>query len=212
MIQVHGLMPSWDPAVWSDASLDPRERYRIPKPFASWAVAPVPYEVFDVIEETPPSAGLGNTLRQTWHDTSRNALFREPRAEMTKFGQGVSIDFESVRESKQSDERFADENIRCVFSMKLTGRWQRMQVHYDSRYWEKVDGKWEIRDGGSIWFKTMVPPPNGTWFKYDSTIPKGKMPRSINASLKIFLIGRGTVELRDVALSTTNRPADTDVK
>jgi len=202
-----GLMPSWDPAQWGKPDRKGRPSFGIPKPFASWAVAPVPYEVFDIVDEQPQGAGDGKTLRLTWHDPSSNAVFRQPRDAMTRFGQGVSIHL-SPRQAYSQDKNMVDENIRCVFRMKLEGRWERMHVVFGSRYFEKIDGKWEIRDGGHSNFRTMVPPQTGAWFTFDSVVAKGKFPRGIEADLVIQLIGRGNLHLRDVVVATTSKPVD----
>jgi hypothetical protein len=203
----YGLMPSWHPEEWGRPDRKGRPSYGIPKPFASWAVAPVPYEVFDVIDETPQGGGEGKTFRLTWHDPATNAVFRQPRDAMTRFGQGASLNF-SPRQAWSQDSNVVDENIRCVFRMKLEGRWERMDVTFGSRFFEQVAGKWEIRDGGHCNFRTMTPPPTGAWFTYDAVVPKGKYPRGIESDLTIQLIGRGNLSIRDVEVSTTSRAAD----
>jgi len=205
---MYGLMPSWDPETWGKPDRKGRILYEAPVPFASWAIAPVPYEVFEVIEERPPGAGEGNTFRLTWHDPATNKVFRQPRDGMTRFGQGVSIAL--LPNSKWSQGKtVVDENLRCTFRFKLEGRFERMHVSLGSRFFEMVNGKWELRDGGGAEFRTLLPPPTGgAWTTYDSVVPKGKYPRGVEAELHIQLIGRGNVSIRDVVVSTTTKAGD----
>jgi hypothetical protein len=199
MTTFFGLMPSWEPETYLAADEKGRRFYPIPAMPASWAVAPVPYEVFNVVKEEAEGNGAGNTFTLTWHDPSRNAVFRQPRDAMTSFGQGASYMFNGANLGKRSDT--VDANIRASFFMKLDGSFTRMEVFEYTDYYSGTNRL----DGGHIQFKTMNPPPTGSWFHYDAVVAKGKYPRS-PGPLEIRILGRGNISIRDVAVSTTNMP------
>jgi hypothetical protein len=198
MTNFYGLMPSWEPETYFAPDEKGRMFYPIPRMAASWAVAPVPYEVFNVVKDDGGRYGSGNTFMLTWHDPARNAVFKQPRDAVTSFGQGVSYEFSSVG---GKDAGLVDSNIRVSFFMKLEGTFTRLDVFEFAQYF---DGQNPV-DGGRLYYKSLDPAPIGNWFQYQCVIPKGKFPRELGP-LQIHLKGRGNVSIRDVACSTTNLP------
>ncbi len=194
----YGLMPSWNPDVFFAKDKKGRTLYQIPKMSASWGVAPVPYEVFHVIEEAADGNGVGNTFTQTWHDPAENSVFRQRRDAPTKFGQGVTIAFMGLE-----NEDTVDANVRLSFFMKLEGKFDRLTAVGHAGYRNGGDRP----EGGKCIFKTITPPPIGRWFHYESVVPKGKHPRDLG-EVDLWLTGRGNVSIRDVAFSTTNAAPD----
>jgi len=180
----------------------------------SWAIAPVPYEVFEVIDERPDgNNGEGDkTLQLTWHNPNSNRIFRQPRDQPTPFGVGVSYSFPSTRADKLGKtaplepwmtNNLHKGNVRISFFMKLEGSFSKLTVLYKSRFYIE-----EIRkagDGGKVFGPTMSPPPNGRWFHYEAVVGPGDRPRT-RGSLWVHLTGRGDVWIRDVAVADTEEP------
>jgi hypothetical protein len=200
MTTFFGLMPSWEPEIYLAPDDRGRMFYPIPRMPASWAVAPVPYEVFNVIKDDGGGNGAGNTFTLSWHDPSRNAVFKQPRDAMTSFGQGVAYWFDAIPEKSP---QLLDSNIRVSFFIKLDGRFDRLDVAGHAEYFDGT----AFVDGGNLTFKTIAPPPIGDWFHYESVMPKGKFPRNLGP-LEVRLQGRGDVSIRDVAYSSTHLPPD----
>ena len=221
----YGLMPNWDPEVqlpryqemMNNGFFHPEKFYRNGM-VASYGIAPVPYEVIGLVPEAPsPGKGQGtHTLLQTWHNPASNQVFRQPRDEITAFGQGVSFHFGRPRSpkirrkgvsSKEVDAWMKDNlhpgNIRVSFYMRLDGDFSRMTVHYSCRHWNR--DSLTLATGGEVNFRTMDPPPTGRWFHYESIVNPSEFPRTFG-SLSINLYGRGEVRIRDVAVGDTNRP------
>lgn len=220
----YGLMPGWNPdeayeryeQVLEEGPFNPEKFYRngaVP----SYAVAPVPYEVFGLVNEAPSRAkGQGiYTLFQTWHDPQQNMVFKQPRDQITKFGEAVSVSFEPVRRkslsrrnaSAQEVEQWMKEtlhhdNVRVSFYVKLEGDFPLMTVEYFTRHWNPESRKLD-KEGGIV-FRTVKEPPIGKWFHYESIVDKSYLPR-IPGSLVIRFHGRGEVRIRDVAVADTHR-------
>jgi hypothetical protein len=223
----YGLIPGWDP---DEAFLSYQQnlangpfrddRFYRAGTTPSYAIAPVPYEIFGLVEESASrEKGSGDyTLLQTWHDPRSNQVFRQPRNQMTRFGQAVSLSFPSARLPKLDRKNLSDAkreawikenlhngNVRTSFYMKLEGDFSRLTVGYGSRNWYRE--KLNIGDGGQIQFKTIENPPIGRWFHYQSIAGPSDQPRA-PGSLAIHLYGRGEVRIRDVAIADTFRPPD----
>ncbi|MEX2382045.1 MAG: VCBS repeat-containing protein [Opitutales bacterium] len=220
----YGLMPNWDPdeaferlqAILARGSFNPERFYRSGAT-ASYAVAPVPYELFGLVEEPPSKLrGKGDrTLLQTWYDPQNNLVFKQPRDQVTKFGQAVSMSFENARGSKLDRDKATPEeldkwiaenmhtgNVRVSFYVKLEGDFSLMTVKYNSRHWNPETGR--PNDGGGIWFHTVEKPQIGNWFQYQSIVKESHLPRS-PGRLEIHFYGRGEVRIRDVAVADTLR-------
>jgi hypothetical protein len=209
----YGLHPTWEPERTFERLTEmlaegnfSQDRFYWAGSAPSFAIAPVPYEVFKLVEEGPsPERGEGDfTLVQSWHDPRENAVFNQSRDEPTRFGQGVSIAFQPKegRKSEVKDEKIHNDNVRVSFYMKLEGDFSLMTVVYGSSVWLS-----DIRkkgQGGAIIFEKMETPPTGKWFHYESIAPAIDKPR-ISGRLAIHLHGRGEVYLRDVAVADTKR-------
>jgi hypothetical protein len=148
------------------------------------------------------SNGTGNTFQLTWHNPADNLVFKQRRDAMTRFGQGVTI---VVGAAKLPEGSFVNANVRVSFFMKLEGKFDRLEVRIGSRFYTESG---LLAEGGMIDFKTLAPPPQGSWFQYESVHPKGEKQRGLAVPVEIRLFGRGNVSLRDVALSTTDKPPD----
>lgn len=218
----YGLMPGWDPeaayvslqAILEKGPFNPEKFYRNGAT-ASYAVAPVPYEIFGLVDEAPTKTnGKGDrTLFQTWHDPRNNLVFKQPRDQMTQYGQAVSMSFEAVRAPKLNEKKASAKevdawmkenlhtgNVRVSFYVKLEGNFSLMTVNYRSRHWSPETRK--LNDGGGIFFPDMASPPIGVWFQYQSIVGKSDLPRT-PGSLIVRFHGRGEVRIRDVAVADT---------
>jgi 1,2-phenylacetyl-CoA epoxidase PaaB subunit len=193
------------------------ERFYRTGSVASYAVAPVPYEVFRVEEEAPSRQnGQGNyTLVQSWHNPQENTVFKQPRNQLTRFGEGVSLYFQpkekqkfQLRDASSQEytqwlsENLHQKNIRVSFYMKLEGEFSHLMAEYPCRRWNPKSKT--VAKGGQIRFHTMENPPIGQWFHYESIVEKADLPRT-TTGLYVFLLGRGEVRIRDVAVADTNR-------
>ncbi len=196
-----GLMPSWDPENPPEGLFDPGRRDGLPGLSASWGVAPVPFDLFQVIPATAGDPGLGATFVQSWHDPARHSVFRRPRDGVTSFGQGVGFAFFAA-DGRREAAATVDENLRVAFQIRVEGQFTRLEVQYDTAYYE---GK-KARGRNLVVFPPLVPMPAGAWISYEAVVPKGEYPRSSGGRLFIRLLGRGVVGIRDVAISTTDLP------
>jgi hypothetical protein len=192
----YGLIPD-TPALVNTPALNMVEGdrpYRAGKT-VSWAVAPWPGEIWEVVDESGP--GDGKTLLLRWHDWSRNTVFRRRPEAPPQWTPGVAVALENSIPNPFNDI-FTDGPITISYHMKLDGQFSRLDTFFSTNYGPLgSDGKPPI-EGGSF-SHTMENPPSGRWFEVRHTQPPhAQHSRGLAGSLYIMLLGHGEVRIRDV--------------
>ncbi len=199
----YGLMPSWS------AVMPPRLEEQLQgdnagqahRKHASWGIAPIPGDVWEVVEETG-APGRGRTLLLRWHDPSHNAVFKSLTTAPPQWTQGVAIYFHPGRPDPFAHS-YTKKPITIKFHMRLDGDFTRLDVHFGTNWGPLVKDKPPV-EGGDI-LSTMVSLPRRQWFEFTHTEePHDEYERGLDGSLSIQLLGRGEVRLRDVRVFEGN--------
>lgn len=194
----YGLMPSWSasspPTLEEALGRDSSGKSALQQP--SWAIAPVPGDVWEVVDETG-APGAGKTFLLRWHDTRGNAIFKARPPRLPRWTPGAAIAFRSGR-SKPFCSFYTREPITIKFQMKLDGAFSRLDVIFDTN-WGPLGGNGKPPELGGLFSTTMAPPPIGKWFEFSFTKdPDQKFERGLDGNLFIELLGEGEVRIRDV--------------
>lgn len=196
-----GLMPAWNdnslPTV--EKVLDEDKPGGLRGKVASWAIAPLPGDYWESVEESG-APGQGRTLLLRWHDWSTNSVFKFRPTPDPRWTRGVSIRFPNGRPGPYGGA-FTKGSIRIRFHMKLDGKFSRMHVYMRTSWGPLRNGK-PPEEGGSFEAPPMLPPPTGKWFEFSHTEPPGKEhQRGLEGTLFIYLLGDGEVRIRDVRIT-----------
>ncbi len=201
---LYGLMPSWDahmaPTVKQINESSKPGRVSGKQP--SWAIAPVPGDIWEVVEE-PDAPGKGNTFLLRWLDSKENAIFKSGGIRLPQWSPGVAVAFGPGRPQPFA-ANYTKDAITIRFHMKLDGEFSRLDVIYDTN-WGPLGGNGKPpEEGGEIQCPSMSPPPTGKWFEFQCTTPPGKHTRGLDGGLYIELLGKGEVRIRDVRVTEGN--------
>jgi len=175
---------------------------RVPGKQPSWAIAPLPGDIWEVVEETG-APGKGNTFLLRWHDPKENAIFKSDPPRLAQWSPGVAVAFGPGRPQPFAFH-YTKDAITIRFHMKLEGDFSRLDVIYDTN-WGPLGGNGKPpEEGGLIQCPPMTPPPIGKWFEFQCTTPPGKHIRGLDGGLSIELLGQGEVRIRDVRVTEGN--------
>lgn len=169
---------------------------------ASWGIAPVPYEVWSVVEEEGP--GEGHTLHLRWHNPAENAVFKQARDQMTEFGQGAEVILcrEGGAHAGNLNALVDKEHVKISFHYKLDGRFERIETAISAKYTDsKGDPNHHIY--GTISQSTGLK--TGVWAKYEYIDGVPPFNRRVGNALHIRFVGRGEIRVRDVRVETTRK-------
>jgi FG-GAP-like repeat len=194
----YGLMPSWSasspPTLENALGRDSAGKSKLQQP--SWAIAPVPGDVWEVVDE-PGAPGDGKTFLLRWHDAHGNSIFKSRPPRLSQWTPGASVAFRSGR-SGPFCAFYTKEPITIKFQMKLDGAFSRLDMIFDTN-WGPLGGDKKPPELGGDFSQTMAPPPTGKWFEFSFTQPPDKKyERGLDGTLFIELLGEGEVRIRDV--------------
>ncbi len=219
---IHGLLPSFTPEQVFDAAETTggaTPRGSVGNAFASWGIAPVPYDVWQVIQEKPPNAGEGNTLSLTWHEPVQNLVFKQNRDQLTRFGHGAQLHI-GTKGGPYSDNRLeVGKGVRLSFHVKLEGKFttMRSKIHNRDRL---SKGGFASKGNRHLILPFMDNPPHGKWFEVNFAFPPPDQAGVKDAKsdwclgvrgISILWLGRGDISIRDVQLTesdTWDEPAN----
>ncbi len=194
----YGLMAPWaaSPPPTMEEALGRDSSGKAGKHHSSWAIAPVPGDVWEVIDE-PGAPGAGKTFLLRWHDWRENAIFKARPARLPQWTPGASIAFRGGG-SGPFCSNYTKDAVTVKFQMKLDGAFSRMDVIFRTNWGPLGSNKKPPAEGGDF-SQVMAPPPTGQWFEFSfSQPPDSKFERGLDGSLFIELLGEGEIRIRDV--------------
>lgn len=204
--KMYGLLPSWpaDPPRTLQMDVFNRDGIGATKgKQPSWAVAPLPGDVWEVVSDAPDAPGAGKTLLLRWHDTSKNAIFRTRTAALPQWTPGCAVFFSDGNTGPFASQ-YTPNPITIRFHMKLTGKFTRLDMTFNTS-WGPLGKNGKPPEEGGSFTKTLTSPPSGSWFEFSHTEqPGGKHQRGLDGNLFIGLLGEGEVRIRDVRVTEGN--------
>lgn len=193
----YGLIPSWaaNPPPSLEDQLDGDGAGKSSRKQASWGIAPIPGDVWEIVEESG-APGRGSTLLLRWHDPAGNAVFKTPTTAPPQWTHGAAIHFDAGRPHPFA-AFYTKKAVTIKFHMKLDGDFTRLDTTWTTS-WGPLKGGKPPAMGGSFSF-SMTTLPRGQWFEVTHTEqPHEEYQRGLDGSLSILLLGKGEVRLRDV--------------
>jgi hypothetical protein len=199
----YGLAPSWfaDPPPLLADQLQGDRVGRTANFQASWAIAPLPGDIWEVIDD-PGAPGEGKSLYLRWHPSAGNTVFRSRTPRPPQWTPGAAVYFSPGRPNPFASH-YTDKPITVSFHLKLDGAFSRLDVKFLSNFGDLVGGKPPLEGGGFV--KTLENPPTGQWFEFKHVEPPdSKWKRGIDGAVSIELLGEGEIRLRDVKILEGN--------
>ena len=199
----YGLVPSWsaDPSPSLEDQFH-NDRYgRSAKLQGSWAIAPLPGDIWEVVDESGVP-GEGKTLLLRWYPVSENVVFRAPMPRPPQWTPGAAIYFSSGSPNPFASH-YTDKAITISFQIRLDGAFSRLDVKFATNLGDLINGKPPLEGGPFV--KSIENPPVGKWFEFkQSEPPDAKWKRGLDGALSIELLGEGEIRIRDVKILEGN--------